>query len=252
MKKKIIGLIPVRLQSKRLPKKALLEIEGIPMIVHTYQRAIMSKLLDDLYVCTDSDVIIKLCKTNNIKFIKTSKKHKNGTERIAEACKKFKSVSLIVDIQGDEPLISPEDIDKVILFHNKNQNFDIVVPYQRLKNEENKNIVKIVSSNKKIIYFSRSCVPTGFNKKELYIKKHHSIISFKKKTLIDFAKLPQGEIEKIEGIELMRALENNFKVGTFLIKSKAFAVDVIEDYLKASLFMKKDFFLKKYKNKIIK
>ena len=101
----------------------------------------------------NSNVIIKLLKKNNIKFIKTSKKHKNGTERIAEACKKFKSVSLIVDIQGDEPLISPGDIDKVILFHKKNQNFDIVVPHQKLKNEENKNVVKIVSSNKKLYIF---------------------------------------------------------------------------------------------------
>ena len=178
MKKKIIGLIPVRLQSKRLPKKALLEIEGIPMIIHTYQRALMSKFLDDLFVCTDSNVIIKLLKKNNIKFIKTSKKHKNGTERIAEACKKFKSVSLIVDIQGDEPLISPVDIDKVILFHKKNQNFDIIVPYQILKNEV-QNVVKIVSSNK-IIYFSRSSVPTYFNKRELYIKTSFNNIFLKK------------------------------------------------------------------------
>ena len=130
------------------------------------------------------------------------------------------------------------------MFHKKNQNFDIIVPHQKLKNEENKNVVKIVSSNKKIIYFSRSCVPTGFNNKEPYIKKHHSIISFKINLFINFAKLPQGKIEKIEGIELMRALENNFNVGTFLIKSKAFAVDVIEDYLKASTFMKKRFFKK--------
>ena len=244
---KIIGLIPVRLRSKRLPHKALLEIEGIPMIVHTYTRASMSKLLDDLYVCTNSKRIIGLCKKYEMKWIKTSAKHKNGTERIAEASKKFKNVKIIVDIQGDEPLINPNDIDKVISFHKKNNQFDIVVPYQKIFDINNANLVKIVSSKNKILFFSRNDIPFNFNKKQKHLQKHHSIISFKKKALVKFSNFPESNIEKIEGIELMRALENQMKLGTFLIKSKAFAVDVIEDYLKALDFMKKDKFIKKYK-----
>ena len=87
--KKII-LIPTRINSKRLPAKALLKIEDIPIIIHTYMRARLSKLADDVYVCTDSSKIIEACKKYDAKFIKTKSSHKNGTDRIAEAAKKLK------------------------------------------------------------------------------------------------------------------------------------------------------------------
>ena len=159
MKKKIIGLIPVRLKSKRLPRKALLDLEGLPMIVHTFKRAKLSKKLDDLYICTDSKEIIEVCNKFDIKYIKTSSKHKNGTERIAEAAKKLKNVFLIIDIQGDEPLIKPSDINKVINFHLKNLEYDIIVPYQKINKLLNNNLVKIASSNNKVFFFSRNNVP---------------------------------------------------------------------------------------------
>lgn len=248
MKKNIIGLIPTRLNSKRLPKKALLDLDGLPMIVHTYKRAILSKKLSETYVCTDSEKIISICKKYNINFIKTSSSHKNGTERIAEASLKLKKkIDIIVDIQGDEPLIKPDQIDKVIEFHLKNYNFDLVVPYLKLKNKTSKNVVKIVSIKNKVIYFSRENIPYEFKKKNLFYKKHHSIISFKINSLKKFSKLPLSKIEKIEGIELMRALENNFNIGTFMLKGDAFSVDILEDYLKAKNYIQTDKLRKKYK-----
>ena len=113
--KKII-LIPTRINSKRLPAKALLQIEDIPLIIHTYKRACMSKLANDVYVCTDSVKIIEVCKKYQAKFVKTKSTHKNGTDRIAEAAKKLnlKNKDLIIDVQGDEPLINPSDIDRTI------------------------------------------------------------------------------------------------------------------------------------------
>ena len=128
----ILGLIPTRLNSKRLKEKPLLEIDGLPIIVHTFKRAQLSKKLDEVIVCADDKKIIDVVKDHGGKAILTSKKHKNGTERIYEVAKK-KKAKLIIDIQGDEPLVDPKDIDKVINFHNKNKYFDIVVPSIRAK-----------------------------------------------------------------------------------------------------------------------
>ena len=120
MKKKIIGLIPTRLNSSRLPNKALLEIDKIPLVIHTYKRAKLSKKLDELIICCDDKKIYDVAKRFKAKAILTSKHHTNGTERIAEAYKKInKKYDIIVDIQGDEPLISPFHIDKVIEEHMK-------------------------------------------------------------------------------------------------------------------------------------
>ena len=243
---KIIGLIPVRLSSKRLKHKALLKIKNLPMIVHTYRRAKMSRLLDDVIVCIESKKIEKELKRFNVKYIFTSKKHINGTERIAEAAKKIKA-DIFIDIQGDEPLIDPKNIDSLIKFHKKNKRFDIVVPYLKIPNSNNENIVKIVKDKKnKILYFSRLSIPYSFHSKPKNIFKHLSIISFRRKSLINFSNLKQSYLEKIEGIELMRAIENSINVGTFEAKGKSIAVDKLEDYENAIVKIENDPLTKKY------
>ena len=111
----------MRLNSSRLSQKSLLLIKNIPLIIHTYRRAKLSKKLDDLIICCDNKKIIDVAKKYNAKAIITSKNHKNGTERINEAYNKIKKkYDLIIDIQGDEPLINPNQIDNVIKFHLKN------------------------------------------------------------------------------------------------------------------------------------
>ena len=121
IKMKTVGLIPSRLNSSRLPQKPLLEIEGMPLVIHTYRRAKLSKKLNDVFICCDDDRILKIAKKFNARAILTSPHHTNGTERICEAfVKNKKKYDLILDIQGDEPLISPYHIDKVIDFHKKN------------------------------------------------------------------------------------------------------------------------------------
>lgn len=245
--KKIIGLIPVRLNSQRLKKKALLDIHGLPMIVHTMKRAQLSKKLDEVIVCTDSHFIYKEIIKYGGNCLMTSKKHKNGTERIAEVARKIKA-DLYVDIQGDEPLINPFHIDKLISFHLKNQEYEIVVPYIKFKSKKNdKNIVKIVSSKNKVIYFSRSYSPFFFKSKTKFLKKHLSIISFKRKSLLDFSQNKKTYLEKLESIELMRAIENNQSIGTFELKGKSFSVDVKKNYLHVLKYMGNDEFFKKYK-----
>lgn len=247
MANKIVGLIPSRLNSSRLYQKALLEIDNLPLVVHTYKRAQLSKSINDLYICTDSKKIAKIAKKFSCKVILTGA-NPTGTDRISEAATKLKKkFDLYLDIQGDEPLLDPKHIDKVVYWHTQNLNFDIVVPSLVYKGHETPHIVKIVKSGKKIIYFSRSSVPHYFKKNNNTLLKHLSIISFKPEALKKFRELGEGYLEKIEGIELMRALENGMKLGTFKLEGDSFSVDTKDDFLKAKKKIINDKIKKKYK-----
>lgn len=245
---KVLGLIPTRLGSTRLPTKPLLEINGIPLVIHTYKRAKLSKKFDDLIICCDDKKILNVSKKFNAKCILTSKHHNNGTERITEALLKQKnSYDLIVDIQGDEPLISPDHIDKVIEFHKKNLSADIILPTLKIKLADNQNLIKVVTDNKKnVLYLSRAKIPLEFKKKNSFFKKHLSIISFKKDALIKYSSSKKTNLEKIEDIELLRALEIGLKIKTVDLVGDSFSVDVLEDYIKAKEKFKTDKVSKKY------
>lgn len=243
---KTIGLIPCRLNSSRLEKKALLDVDGLPLIVHTFKRAELCRNLNKVIVCTDSIEIKRVVEKHGGNCLMTSKKHKTGTDRIAEVAKKLKGFELIVDIQGDFPMLDPKNIDKLVLFHKKNK-FEIVVPSSPLKDGIHKDVVKlIVNNNNRVMYFSRSEVPFPYLTKAKFYLKHMSIISFNRKSLIKFGKLSQTYYEKIEGIELLRAIENDMKVGSFIIKKDIFSVDIKKDYLKAVSLMPLDPIRKKY------
>lgn len=245
---KVLGLIPSRMESKRLPSKSLLPISGLPLVIHTYKRANLSKLLDKTLICTDSKKIIQTAKKYKSKAIMTSPYHKNGTERIAEAYLKEKNkYDLIVDIQGDEPLISPYHIDEVIKFHIKNFDADIVLPTLKINFPDNPNLIKVVTNKKNdVMYLSRNKIPFEAKNKAFFLK-HLSIISFKPSALLKFAKSNQTSLEKIEDIELLRALEIGLKIKTVKLKGDSFSVDVKEDYKRAKDRMNKDKFFKLYK-----
>jgi len=239
--KKAIGLIPTRLESKRLPGKALLELDGLPLIIHTAKRAQLSKLLKDVFVCTDSGEIINVCKKNNIKTIKTKKNFNNGTERIASVAKKFKE-KIIIDIQGDEPLIKPDYIDKLVKIHTKHKfKPDIIIPsIQTNYNVDETNVRVLSSVTGRIMYLSRSKVPYQYKEFTQSISKHVSVISFDKNALIKYSKLKKSKYESIEDIELLRALENDMKVYTTKLEGESFSIDVNDDYLKAQVSIKND------------
>lgn len=219
------------------------------MVVHVYRRTKMSNLLDDVIVCCENKKVYEVLKKYNCKSIFTSKKHKNGTERIAEAYKKIKKkYDLVVDIQGDEPLVDPKQIDKVIKFHLKNFSSDIVVPSLKIPLSEDHNIVKIVKDrNLNVLYFSRLKIPYGFKNKNKYLNKHLSIISFRPKALLQFASTKQTCLEKIEGIELLRALEIGMKIKSPNLLGDSFAVEVKRDYIRAKNYIKSDKFYKFYR-----
>lgn len=248
---KVIGLIPSRLKSSRLKNKPLLKLGSIPMVIHTYLRAKLARELDEVIICCDDKKIANECKKYNAKYILTSKKHINGTERIGEAYKKIrKKYDLIIDIQGDEPLIDPRNIDKVIKCHKKNLNSDIILPCLVSNKKSSKNIVKVLINKKEeVMYLSRYNLPFNFKGKNNSYLKHLSIISFKPKSLINFCKEKQTFAEKFEGIELLRALEMGMKIRTQILDGDSFSVDIKEQYIRAKKYILKDAFYKKYQFK---
>ncbi|MDC0346709.1 3-deoxy-manno-octulosonate cytidylyltransferase [Candidatus Pelagibacter sp.] len=244
--KKII-LIPVRLNSKRLPSKALLKLDNLPLIIHTYKRACLSKYADEVYVCTDSERIIKVCINFSVKYIKTKSVHRNGTERIAEAAKKLRlnKKDIIIDVQGDEPLIDPKNIDQTIKFHLKND-YEIVVPHLKINKLTDKNIVKIISVKNNVKWMTRKNIPFFKNFNKVSFKKHLSIITFNFNSIIKFSKIKPSIHEKLESIELLRAIENNFKIGTLELNGDSFSIDVLRDYHRAINYIKKDIIKRNY------
>lgn len=247
-KMKVIGLIPSRLKSSRLKHKPLLKLGSIPMVIHTYLRAKLSKQLDDVIICCDDKKIKEICEKYNAKYMMTAKNHFNGTERIAEAYLKLKKkYDLIVDIQGDEPLIDPKNIDKVVKFHKRNFTSDIILPTLISTKKSSKNIVKVLINNKKeVMYLSRYNLPFNFKKKNEFFLKHLSIISFKPEKLINFYNSKPTFAEKIEGVELLRALELGMKIKTTTLQGDSFSVDIKEQYTKAKKYILKDRYFKKY------
>ena len=248
-KKTVIGLIPTRLNSTRLPQKALLEINNIPLIIHTYKRAKMSKSLDEVFICCDHKKIYQIAKKFKARCILTSDHHLNGTERIYEAYTKIKKeYDYVVDIQGDEPLISPNHIDKVVKEHMRSNDADIILPTLSTKIKNNTNTVRVVKNLKNfVLYLSRSNIPFEFKKNITYFEKHLSIISFKPNALKKFAMHKQTPLELVEDIELLRALEIGLKIKSTKLKGDSFSVDVEKDYFRAKKQMLKDKFFKFYK-----
>ena len=249
-KLKIIGLIPTRLNSTRLPQKALMPINGIPLVVHTYKRAKLCKKITDVFICCDDIKISKVVKKFGAKVIMTSKHHQNGTERIYEAYKNIhKNYDLIVDIQGDEPLISPYHVEQVVDFHQKNLKTDIILPTLKVKSKNNTNIVKVIKDIRNyVLYLSRGNIPFEYKDTTIKIDKHLSIISFLPSALEKFAMHEKTPLEKIEDIELLRALEIGLKIKSIALKGDSFSVDVLKDFEKASKRMVNDKFFKLYKS----
>ncbi len=246
---KIVALLPARLKSTRIKEKLLKKIDNIPLILHTAYRVKLCTLISRVIICTDSNKIKKLCEKNNFEVFMTKKKFLNGTERIASVADKVKA-DLIIDVHADEGILDPRNLTKLIEFHKKNKNFDIVVPHKKSLDPKDKNTVKLVfSKNKKIIYFSRAVAPFPFRVKGSFFH-HLDIISFKPSVLKKFKNLNMSYLEKIEGIELLRAIENNYSLGTFEILTTTFSINTPKDLMLAKKLIKKDKYLKKYIEKI--
>lgn len=238
---KVVGLIPSRLGSRRLPGKALAEISGMPIIVHTAKRALLSKSLHSVYVCTDSAEIKKACTDFNIECIVTEGNFRNGTERIAHAAQNL-DYNYAVDIQGDEPLIDPTHIDKVVeKLVETDEPRNIVLPILRVPYSSSETIVRVQTTiSGKVMTLTRAFLPHRYTQTMQSVYKHLSIIGFTKQSLTEYASLEVTPNEECESIELLRALENDMTINTILLQGDSFSVDIQDDLDRARIAMEND------------
>jgi len=240
---KTIGFIPSRAKSSRFPDKPLADILGRPMVWWTYQRAKQAKLLDELYVCTESEKIMKVCESYNIPCLMTSDRHATGTDRLAEASSMVKG-DLYFNIQGDEPMIEPENIDiavKYMLDHPETEVLNLKAEITDTVDLINPTVPKVVSTLGDLcIYMSRAAVP--FPKGAIDYKHYRQICiyGFKPSALKFFADNPkQAPIERIEDIELLRFIEHGIPLKMIEVKAESIAVDTPNDLEKVRTIMAK-------------
>ncbi len=229
---KFLGVIPSRYASTRLEGKPLKDICGHTMVEWVYKRALKSKL-DGVVVATDDERIVDQVKSFGGNVILTRKDHINGTSRIAEVCETYTDYDVIVNIQGDEPLIEPDMINSIIDSFIE----DNTIPMSTLKYKltdmaeiENPNAVKVVTDkNDFAIYFSRSVIPYPRNLNMNNYYKHVGIYGYKRDFVMEYAKMESTPLELSESLEQLRVLENGYKIKVLETPYKIIGVDTQEE-----------------------
>tara|TARA_Y100000992_G_scaffold299370_1_gene266054 strand:- start:785 stop:1516 length:732 start_codon:yes stop_codon:yes gene_type:complete len=232
---KTLIIIPSRLSATRLPGKPLLKINGLSIISHVYKKAEEANI-GEVVVATEDQEIMDEVKNNGGQAILTGKQHKTGTDRIYEALQKLKkNIDLIMNLQGDEPLMNIEDIRNLNNQMIKNQS-QLGTLASKIKDKnlyKNENIVKVNTKEQlddqnfpEAINFSRKISKEGKN-----IYHHLGIYCFKQETLKDFVLYNQSSNEIKDRLEQLRALDNNIKINVALAKSSPIGVDTEEDFL---------------------
>ena len=231
---KIVAVIPARMGSSRFPGKPLIKIKGIPMIEHVRRRVQEGRPdsqfeLDDVFVATCDQEIKEAVESYGGKVIMTSDRHERATDRIEEAAHSFKA-DIIINVQGDEPLVLPESIDEVVspFFKNKNVGCScLMYPILSEKELHNDNIVKtVLNKNDEALYFSRAGIPGRSYDPNFKYYKQSGIMAFTKEFLHLFTKLESTPLEKKESVDLMRLLEHGYKVQGFISYNETKGVDI--------------------------
>lgn len=242
---KFIAILPVRLQSSRLPGKALKLIEKIPAIVHAYKRTSLSKYLNEVYIATDSKVIQNIANKFNCNSILT-KKHRNGSERIFEASKKL-DFDYLINVQGDEVLIDPKNIDRMIKEIKKNKKDQYFVGVTQFKKKNQKNVFKaVIDNNGYLLYCSREDIPSSHIIKNDKRLKVVFTVAFKKNSLKKFVKMKVSSNEKREPNEFLRILDNGLKIKTVKFNKAHISLDTKSDLKILKKLIKKDKIINQY------
>jgi 3-deoxy-manno-octulosonate cytidylyltransferase (CMP-KDO synthetase) len=229
LKKRVIGIIPARFASTRLPGKPLVDINGLPMIIHVLKRTLMSKCLDDVIVATDDKRILDTVIKFGGKAVLTSETHNNGSERMYEVSQSF-NADIYVLINGDEALLNPNHIDLGVQALSNNPSSGVSLLYNKFEKRNSVSDFKVVVNNKKeIMYISRSDIPSENRNNIDYLLKAYHIITFTKEMLEIYSHLKQTEYDFTESHELLRLLENSYKIQGVEVDSSAISVDIKED-----------------------
>lgn len=241
--KNIIAVIPARYESSRFPGKPLAMINNKPMIQWVYEKVKKVDEIKDVYVATDDDRIVNAVMNFGGKVIMTSKNHKSGSDRINEAINKIADdIDIVLNIQGDEPMIKIEMIKTLISAFN-DESVYMATLKKKLYSENdinNPNIAKVITDiYDNAIYFSRSTIP--FNRDNIgsigYFK-HIGVYGYTKEFLVKFASLDQGNLEVIEQLEQLRAIENGYKIRVIETEHDSIGVDLPEHISKVENLIK--------------
>ena len=236
---KIIAVIPARYASTRFPAKLMQDLGGKSVIVRTYEAAINTKLFDDVFVVTDSEIIYNEIIAHNGKAIMSIKEHESGSDRIAEAVENIE-VDVVVNVQGDEPFIDKKPLEELIeVFKNDiDKKVDLASLMFQITDKEEinspNNVKVIVDQQNFALYFSRSVIP--FPREEnvgVRYMKHIGIYAFRKQALLDFYSLPMLSLEASEKLEQLRYLEYGKRIKMVETAHGSIGIDTPEDLEKA-------------------
>ncbi len=245
----IIAIIPARYKSVRLPGKMLLEIAGRPLILHTFDRARSAQTVTRVIVATDDERIYNIVTEDGGEAVMTSSEHRSGSDRVAEVAADLPEGSIIVNVQGDEPMISPNTIDLAVNALIADRTAEISTtcePISEASEILDPNVVKVVSDHSgRAIYFSRSPIPfpresvNKFGSLEAALenepgltgafRKHTGLYVYRREFLLKFTKMQQTPFEKIEMLEQLRALENGAIIKVVETAGWSIGVDTLAD-----------------------
>lgn len=226
----VLGVIPARLDSERLPRKLLREIAGRPMLQHVYERSRKAGCLDELLVATDSEEILSFCQRNQIPAMLTSPAHTSGTDRIAEVSEK-KEAEIYVNIQGDEPLVRPEHIEAMVdvLRHVEAIQVSTLKVAMARAEAADPNITKVVTDPEGYaLYFSRQPIPFP-RVGDAPCFKHLGFYAYRRRALQAFHRLAPTPLEQLEKLEQLRFLENRIPIYVAETEYDTIGVDTEED-----------------------
>jgi len=240
---RVVVVIPARYGSTRFEGKPLADIGGKPMIQHVYERSLQAGLVDEVIVATDDPRILKAVQAFGGGAIMTSERHRCGTDRIAEVAEKI-DADIIVNVQGDEPLISPGAIDQAIRPLTEDNDLKMCTLMKKItdvKEFPDPNVVKVVTDKRGYaLYFSRSQIPYPRNPAYFKGYKHLGVYVYRKEFLLEFARMDQTPLEKTESLEQLRALENNVRIKVIETPYNSISVDTPADLEKIrKLYTKK-------------
>ena len=252
---KAVAVIPARYASTRFEGKPLADILGKPMIQRVYEGVCQSKLIKDIVVATDDERILKAVQEFGGKGIMTSSDHLTGSDRVAEVAQRLKS-EIIVNVQGDEPLIRGRIIDKAIrplLADNTLPMSTLMTKIEEVKDWLNPNVVKVAADQKGFaLYFSRSPIPfprdlnierllsARSGGKRIVLKrvfKHIGVYAYRRKFLLRLTKMKPTPLEELEKLEQLRVLENGYRIKVTAVNYEPFSVDTPEDLQKVVAFL---------------
>jgi 3-deoxy-manno-octulosonate cytidylyltransferase (CMP-KDO synthetase) len=255
---KIIGIIPARLASSRLPQKPLADILGMPMIGHVYHRSKLCNTLDEVYVATCDKEIYEYINSIGGKAVMTSDKHERASDRTAEALLKIEfdtnsKIDIVVMIQGDEPMVTPEMINDSIAPLLNDRSIKITNLMAKMnstqEHEDPAEVKVVVDKNNFAIYFSREPIPS--RKKgvdDVPMLKQVCIIPFNRDFLLEYNEMEQTPLEIIESVDMNRLVENGIKIKMVFTDTETYSVDTPLDLENVNKKMSNDMLLKSYFN----